>query len=187
MARQKLPADLGFLTDAAHLLRQAAPETSAYLMRQRAELMHLNGLAQHETQRQHVCGACGHIMMPGQGTELKLERRPRPRAEKRTERKGGVDRAPSRAGPTKSITCGHCRRITRISLPPPDAVQRRKKPQTPAAARAEGAVPAPHAQKATANASSKKRAKGRKGGLQALLSGQQHKASNSLSLADFMG
>jgi hypothetical protein len=38
---------------------------------------------------------------------------------------------------------------------------------------------------ATANASSKKRAKNRKAGLQALLSGQQRQ-SNSLSLADFM-
>jgi hypothetical protein len=42
-------------------------------------------------------------------------------------------------------------------------------------------------QKPTANASSKTRAKNRKGGLHALLSGQQKRSTPTLSLADFMG
>lgn len=40
--------------------------------------------------------------------------------------------------------------------------------------------------KPTANANSKKRAKNRKAGLAALLSGQQNQKSNPLSLASFM-
>ncbi|KAG5979270.1 hypothetical protein E4U55_005348 [Claviceps digitariae] len=200
MASQRLSAELSFLTDAAHLLRQTAPETSAHLMRQRAELMYHNGLAQQETQSQHVCGACGHIMIPGQKTALKLHGSPRPRAGKRTGlKRSSMATAPPKGGPTKSIMCGLCRQITRISLPPPEAVRRRKRPQALAISSSSSsssnkmtnvAVSGLHAQKptaTTANASSKKRAKNRKGGLQALLAGQQHKSSSSLSLADFMG
>ncbi|KAG6203669.1 hypothetical protein E4U35_004102 [Claviceps purpurea] len=184
MTSQKLSTDLRFLTDAAHLLRQTAPETSAYLMRSRAGLMHHNGLAQHETQRQHVCGACGHIMIPGQQSKLTLERCPRSKAPgKRTgsERNAAKASSMTKEGPTKSITCGLCKRITCIRLPPPQAVHRQKKPQTRAA------VLGLDDHKPTANASSKKRAKNRKGGLQALLAGQQNKPGSSLSLADFMG
>ncbi|KAG6010874.1 hypothetical protein E4U21_002542 [Claviceps maximensis] len=194
MASQKLSADLDFLTDAAHLLRQTAPETSAHLMRQRAELMYRNGLAQHETQDQHVCGACGHIMIPGQKTELKLDGCARPKSEQRTRLKRSAAKVPcKRAGPTKSITCGLCRQVTRICLPRPEAAHRQKRPQQAGAINNKPNVAASglFEQKATAhtanaaNASSKKRAKNRKGGLQALLAGQ-NKSSSSLSLADFM-
>lgn len=192
MASQRLAADLDFLTDAAHLLRQTAPETSAHLMRQRADLMHHNGLAQNELHRQHVCDACGHIMIPGQKTTLKLDGRPYPGIRKRGETKRSMDKAAS-TGPIKSITCGHCKRATRISLPAPEAVSRRKTPQAPAINKKTDMpvmrVSGLHDQKPASNASnasSKKRAKNRKGGLQALLSGQQQKSSNSLSLADFM-
>ncbi|KAG5931089.1 hypothetical protein E4U53_001952 [Claviceps sorghi] len=201
MASQKLAADLGFLTDAAHLLRQTAPETSAHLMRQRAELMHHSGLARHETQGQHVCGACGHIMIPGQGTELKLDGRARLPWERGRRRRGlkhSTVTAPLlKGGPTKSIACGLCRRSTRIRLPPPEPVQRRKRPQARAVPgdKTKAAGSELRDDKSTANtanaanaanASSRKRAKNRKGGLQALLAGQQHKAGSSLSLADFM-
>ncbi|KAG5916783.1 hypothetical protein E4U42_007513 [Claviceps africana] len=201
MASQKLAADLDFLTDAAHLVRQTAPETSAHLMRQRAELMHHSGLVRHETQGQHVCGACGHIMIPGQGTELRLDGRVRPPSERRRRgRKRSTAKAPLlNGGPTKSFACGLCRRSTRIRLPAPAAVQRRKRrPQARAAAgdeKKKAAGPGLRDDKSTAktantaetaNASSRKRTKNRKGGLQALLAGQQHKASSSLSLADFM-
>ncbi|KAG5974571.1 hypothetical protein E4U58_002845 [Claviceps cyperi] len=190
MTSQRLSTDLGFLTDAAHLLRQTAPETSAYLMRSRAELMHHNGLAQHETQRQHVCGACGHIMIQGQQSKLTLERCPRSKAPgKRTgsERSAAKASTMTKQGPAKSIICGLCKRITRIRLPPPQAVHRRKKLQMRAAGNNSNvAVPELDDHKPTANASSKKRAKNRKGGLQALLAGQQNKPGSSLSLADFM-
>jgi hypothetical protein len=139
------------------------------LMRQRGELMFHNNLAQHEVQRQHVCGACGHIMIPGDETLLKLS----PRQTAGSRRQGApkkVKAAPTPAltGPTKSLSCGHCGRVTKIALPAPGPAE--SQPQKP-----------------TANASSKTRAKNRKGGLHALLSGQQKRSTPTLSLADFMG
>ncbi|KAG8426032.1 hypothetical protein J3459_008497 [Metarhizium acridum] len=186
MASDELSAGLNYLTDAAHLLRQTAPETSAHLMRQRDDLMLHNNLTQHEVQRQHVCGACGHIMIPGDKTLLKLERREIHRLRRRaaSQKKREKPNAAS-SGPTKSISCGHCSRVTTISLPAPEAATRRKISRASAARKT---VPAePENQKMTANASSKKRAKNRKGGLQALLAAQQQKSTSSLSLADFMG
>lgn len=188
MASDELSAGLNYLIDAAHLLRQKAPETSAHLMRQRDDLMLHNNLTQHEVQRQHVCGACGHIMIPGDKTLLKLEPREihrlrRQAASQKKKKQDKPNAAPS--GPTKSISCGHCGRDTTISLPAPEAATRRKISRASAAKKT---VPAePQNQKMTANASSKKRAKNRKGGLQALLSAQQQKSATSLSLADFMG
>ncbi|KID98006.1 DUF866 domain protein, partial [Metarhizium majus ARSEF 297] len=188
MALDELSAGLNYLTDAAHLLRQTAPETSAHLTRQRDDLMLHNNLTQHEVQRQHVCGACGHIMIPGDKTLLKLEPREihrlrRQAASQKKKRQEKPNTASS--GPTKLISCGHCGRDTTISLPAPEAATRRKISRASAA---KETVPAePQNQKMTANASSKKRAKNRKGGLQALLSAQQQKSATSLSLADFMG
>ncbi|KHN98288.1 DUF866 domain protein [Metarhizium album ARSEF 1941] len=186
MASDQLLSGLNYLTDAAHLLRQTAPETSAHLTKQRADVMFHNNLAQHEVQRQHVCGACGHIMIPGDKTVLKLEPRQTHRLQKQAaSRKNQGQLEAASAGPTKSITCGHCSRVTKISLPAPEAATRRKTPRAPAANKT---VPAePQLRKMSANASSKQRAKNRKGGLQALLCGQQQKSTSSLSLADFMG
>ncbi|RDA89046.1 hypothetical protein CP533_2360 [Ophiocordyceps camponoti-saundersi (nom. inval.)] len=67
MNSDQLAAKVDFLTDAAHLLRGSAPETSAHLMRHRSDLMSLAGVPQPQLQRQHVCSACGHIMIPGKG------------------------------------------------------------------------------------------------------------------------
>ncbi|KAL3959894.1 hypothetical protein ACCO45_005011 [Purpureocillium lilacinum] len=172
--QQQLARDLDFLTDAAHLLRETAPDASAHFMRHRADLMFHNNLDQHELQRQHVCSACGHIMIPGLGeTTLRLQRL-KSRQQDWKKRSTGAARSrveePAAAqGPSKELTCGRCHRVTRAS-----AAKRTEQPPVTAAS-----------VKATANASSKKRAKNRKGGLQALLAGQQ-KPAPSLSLADFM-
>lgn len=184
MASGQLAAGLNYLTDAAHLLRGTAPEASAHLMRHRADLLFHNGLAQHELQRQHVCAACGHIMVPGQETTLKLEAHKALRKiDRRKQSAGKAERAqaPCR-GPSKALTCGRCRRVTRIGLQAPEPAIRRRAARLPATKKTE----APEAPKVSANASSKKRAKNRKGGLQALLSGQQQKSASSLTLADFM-
>uniref|UniRef100_L2GFH1 Duf866 domain protein n=1 Tax=Colletotrichum fructicola (strain Nara gc5) TaxID=1213859 RepID=L2GFH1_COLFN len=160
-----LPAHLNFLNDAAHLLRASAPETSAHLMSHHNELMFLNDVEQNDVRRQHVCGACGHIMIPGQGTTLKMETeralRKKRRAVKATDSK--VRDEVTRSGMRKLFACGNCNTTTKISLPP--------------------APPVP----ASANSSSKKRAKNRKAGLQALLSQAKTSSSSgrSLSLADF--
>lgn len=168
-----------FLTDAAHLLRDAAPETSAHLLSQRAGLLYCHDMAPSDLERQHVCAACGHIMIPGQGTQLKLETL---RATRRKTRSSKTTKPGSARERSKDWTCGFCARVTRIPLSAPEPITRHK------ASKAKMQKPSGNfeAQKpATANASSKKRAKNRKAGLQALLSGQQRQ-SNSLSLADFM-
>lgn len=84
---------------------------------------------------------------------------------------------------SKDLSCGFCARITRIPLSAPEAVTRRKATKS----KIQDSTANTEIQKpATANASSKKRAKNRKAGLQALLSGQQQRQSNPLSLASFM-
>ncbi|KAJ6439577.1 PAP2 domain-containingprotein [Purpureocillium lavendulum] len=188
--QHQLAKDLDYLTDAAHLLREAAPDASAHLMRHRADLMFHNNLAQHELQRQHVCSACGHIMVPGlDETTMALQRvktswqakRKRPNGE--TLPRAEEPAAPQ--GPTKELTCGRCHRITRVGMGPPPAAVRGRVAKASAAKKTEQPSTAAPAVKPSANASSKKRAKNRKAGLQALLSGQQ-KPALSLSLADFM-
>jgi len=197
MSSTEFTAALNFLTDAGHLLATAAPETSAFLMRQRGALMFENDLLQSDIQRQHVCSCCGHIMVPGNGSTLKienkkgLEKRSRP---VRRPKKRRQDAAPP-SGPTKVLTCGHCGTLTRISLPPPTPISRRKmkKEETTAGSSTLAqttSLDTPPQQVATANSNSKRRAKSRKAGLQALLD-QKHTAQNSrpglgLSLADFM-
>ncbi|KAI0096850.1 hypothetical protein F4776DRAFT_658586 [Hypoxylon sp. NC0597] len=201
MASDTLPESLGFLTDAAHLLMKTAPETSAYLMAQRNSLMFHNDLEQSDVQRQHVCGACGHIMIPGQGSELKIESNKAIRR-KRLGKRNGISKSLSEkkvsaVGCGKRINCGMCCRYTDISAPPAPPISRRRqlkstkptKPLTLGAVNSNASAPAPEPAKVSANASSKKRAKSRKQGLQALLQqAQSSKPQNGLglSLNDFM-
>ncbi|KAI0543333.1 hypothetical protein F4679DRAFT_127604 [Xylaria curta] len=209
MAADPLPATLSFLTDAAHLLVSASPESSAYLMSQRNSLMSNNNLDQPDVQRQHVCGCCGHIMIFGLGDVLKMDSRKTDRKIRRSSSKQQkVEEAPLRSGCRKTLTCSKCGRYTRINLPPPTRISRRRSKYVPrptmTANAADAATPSTskytgtssvvaspgEPAKISANASSKKRAKNRKQGLQALL---QQQSSNSksqaglgLSLADFM-
>jgi hypothetical protein len=206
MTPAELTTTLGFLTDAGHLLATAAPETSAYVMSQRNGLMLEHDMALTDKQRQHVCSCCGHIMLLGQGSELQVKAGQRASQKPRSTRvpKGNrAQRLPSRPqletcpGPTKAITCGHCGRLTNVQLPAPARISRRKvrveKATTKASEKATSVSSAAQevpSQKTTSNASSKKRAKSRKAGLQALLD-QSNASRNSgpglgLSLADFM-
>ncbi|PNP41138.1 hypothetical protein TGAMA5MH_07008 [Trichoderma gamsii] len=177
---------INYLTDAAHVLRNAAPETSAHLLSQRAALLSAHDMAPSDLQRQHVCAACGHIMIPGEATELKLETLRTKRFKGRKAQTSASDMAPrpgSARERSKHFSCGLCARVTRIPLPAPEAVTRRKVTKS----KVQSSSTNNEIQKpATANASSKKRAKNRKAGLQALLSGQQQRQSNPLSLASFM-
>jgi RNase P subunit RPR2 len=220
MANELFSLDLNFLTDAAHLLAATAPETAAHLMSQRNSLMFHNQLELTDAQRQHVCGSCGHIMLPGKDKEgfIRLEqdkilcgiRRRRPGHPQQKSSSSSSSSAGTRA--CKHLTCGMCGRYTRIALPPAPRISRVRptnKGRGTVAATAVAAatrVPAPSAQtnttamqtateppRVSANASSKKRAKNRKQGLQALL--QQSQATSSkggglgglrLSLTDFM-
>ncbi|KAK3952190.1 hypothetical protein QBC32DRAFT_147041 [Pseudoneurospora amorphoporcata] len=219
----ELSATLDFLTDAAHLLATTAPETSAFLMNQRGNLMFENELSQSDVQRQHVCSCCGHIMIPGQGSTLKFEHqkavRKRTKAGQKfiktpVQTKRQIHLPEPRKGPVKRITCGHCEKQTEIKFPAPPPISRRsinlrtqlqqqqqqqQAPKTtatglkPNTAPILGSLGGLSAQKPTSSSSanSKKRAKSRKAGLQALLdqSSNSSKASRpglGLSLADFM-
>lgn len=195
MSTTTLGPHLNFLSDAAHILAETAPETSAFIMGSRTGLMFANELQPSDVQKQHVCGACGYIMIPGQSSTLKIESG---RALRRGHGRGsGNERNPasgkdrgSRSGPTKVFTCDHCHRETKITLPAPGPVSRRKSSariSVVPSATSQGT----EVQKPTANASSKKRAKSRKAGLQALIEQNQVNRSSAksglgLSLADFM-
>lgn len=183
MASEQASLTIDFLNDAAHLLRETLPETSAHLMSERAQMQAKQGISPPDLQRQHVCAACGHIMVPGEGTKLALESRRKTRKRKNGAKAATVaSSTAATAGPMMVITCGHCHTNTNIRLPAPDQPFRPKsnrKAVVPKPATQEKSTPT------TANASSKKRAKNRKAGLQALLS-QQKQPPSSLSLANFM-
>ncbi|KAI1476498.1 hypothetical protein F4774DRAFT_234984 [Daldinia eschscholtzii] len=200
MASETLSQSLGFLTDAAHLLAKTAPETSAYLMAQRNSLIFHNDLEQSDMQRQHACGACGHIMIPGQGSELKFESN---MILKRRRAKNKNGNSKSVTGKTtaaiqhrKRFTCGMCSRYTDVILPLAPPISRRRPPistkslSLDMSSHRNAPIP-PEPVKVSASASSKKRAKSRKQGLQALLQQAQSSASKpqsglGLSLSDFM-
>ncbi|KAI2611160.1 uncharacterized protein GGS25DRAFT_481651 [Hypoxylon fragiforme] len=195
MESENLPQSLGFLTDAAHLLTKSAPETSAYLIAQRNSLMFNHELEQSDIQRQHICGACGHIMISGQGSQLKIETNKaihkRGKEKKRFNLKNPGEK---KVGCRKRFTCGMCSRYTDISIPPAAPISKRRplksKPSTSSTVHTNSsAAPLTEPPKVSANASSKKRAKSRKQGLQALLQqAQSSKPQNGLglSLSDFM-
>ncbi|KAG9257531.1 uncharacterized protein F5Z01DRAFT_671127 [Emericellopsis atlantica] len=174
---------LDFLTDAAHLLRTAAPETSAHLMSHRGQLMGQHDLAPSEVQRQHVCNACGNIMLSAHNISLinargVSKRQRNPTKTPRTKQSTPKDTA-------KVITCELCSRNTRVPLPtPPKAIRAKSATGKTKPTPASSTVGTPDTAK-TSNATSKKRAKSRKAGLQALLAGQQNKGASPLSLASF--
>jgi len=180
-----LSARLGFLTDAAHLLAKTAPETSAYLMSCRTGLMARNDVPLPEAQRQHLCTSCGHILIPGQQDAIRYETQKALRVKKKRQKTAKDARPPRQEaggqGPRRIISCGTCGVDTIIKMSAPDPISR--KPLKVVAA-----TSVPEQKPATANASSKKRAKSRKAGLVALLQNQATASTTrpSLSLADFM-
>lgn len=231
-----LAPQVHFLSDAAHLLSRSAPETSAFLMRRRNDLLVDNdaaALLSADAQRLHACCCCGHVLTPGgaagRGDVLEIKtgraqarrtggRRPR------TQKTAAAATAPSSprngAGVAKVVTCGTCSRRTRVQLEAPSRISRgagkKATASTPYRAPQLGssssnidsnsgsintkqtaqktATGSAHKDKAvvsSASASSKKRARNRKAGLQALLDQKQQAGSSSssglgLSLKDFM-
>lgn len=187
-ALSNVPATLNYLTDAAHLLHSTAPETSAHLMSERHAILLRQDIPLSDVQRQHVCGACGHIMLAGHGDSLRIEM---PRRRYRSQKgKPQVLRTVNQGPPYKIINCGNCKKSTRIKLVPPAPITRARNKASKSKSGSSASTPAIETsdttKKPSANATSKKRAKNRKAGLQALLAGQQTQRANPLSLADFM-
>lgn len=179
MASPAISARLKYLNDSAHLLAMSAPATSAYLMSRCHRLMFDNDLDQTSAQKRHVCGACGNIMILGWTSTIQLEA---VRARKGKHNATCTLRRPSNEK-VKTIvyTCELCNRQTRQSINTtiPKASQtqniipRPKASQiaTPVKVLSSDTYPATRTPgSASANASSRKRAKIRKqSGLQALL------------------
>lgn len=201
MVSTELGPQLQFLTDAAHLLAASSSETSAFLMSRRTSLLVDHDAPATDHQRQHVCSCCGHIMVPGcQGTEVRIG--PDRTLKGRIKKQLKAHVAPQAAAPpssqkpgiSKVFTCGVCSRYTKLQLPAPKPLKARGKSrkvdQQDAPQEKRPAAPT-EPPRLSANASSKKRAKNRKAGLQALLdqrSGQSSSPSSGLglSLSDFM-
>jgi hypothetical protein len=151
-------------------------------MAQRNGLMLANDLQQSDAQRQHVCGACGRIMILGHNSTLKIQNV----RELRPKRKDDHQKSSTPKGPIKVLSCHNCGRYTEVRIPPPAPISR-KKPLVMVSTKTDVAKQQP----ASASASSKKRAKNRKAGLQALLNQSQAGRSSTtsglgLSLSDFM-
>jgi len=199
MASDELSSTLRFLSDAGHLLAKSSPETSAFLMKTRDGLLFEHEIPLAEAEKQHICSCCGHIMIPEHGSSLGFRSkkrtvgRPGTAGQQRSNQPKGVEPQPSL---TKAITCGHCGRLTEVKVPAPAPISRRNRMKplvsgTASVVQTRVSQEDP-AQKGNANASSKKRAKSRKAGLQALLD-QSNATKDSktglglgLSLADFM-
>lgn len=199
MSAPALQARLNYLTDAAHLLAAAVPDASAFLMTRRQALTSRHDIPVPNVEKQHVCAACGNIMVLGCNSSLTIasdralrSRRQRPRLSTASKhRRDGDEKKASgiteRTGAAKTVTCDRCRRSTTVQLPPPPKIARARKAKNDVTKR--GATEVAEAPKPSANAVSKKRAKNRKAGLQALLAESKASASKSgsgLTLANFM-
>lgn len=145
---------LQFVADASYILRQSAPETSAYLMSRYIDLTaqqvprQTNASVLTDAQRQRICTGCGNIMIPGcNNTQLSIETGKRTQSGKsgrqRTLRQGlkgetaGADAKlrlarPDRqhVGIRKIYSCGLCGKDTRIALPPPAPLPKYRKRAT---------------------------------------------------------
>jgi len=142
------PREITYLSEAAHLLRQTAPETAARLMRIRNELLLRAPSASSavsrplsDVQRQSVCTACGNILVPGlDGDQLRISpagpayRRHKHRAAMIASRISAMDNTPLRKddevlqwGVTKILVCGRCSSTTKIRIPAPPRIARARK------------------------------------------------------------
>lgn len=179
MASQTVSAQLKYLHNSAHRFAITAPGTSAYLMSRRNTLMFDHALEQTEAQRRQICGACGNIIILGlTGTQQLETLKPR----KRRGNPSKVERPTSQPAKVVVYTCKMCnrqtrqhinnnyRRIPKSTLHGPhfqEAIQ-----NNPSSLTSPANIKSPDKKSSTAsaNATSKRRAKVRKqGGLQALL------------------
>ncbi|KAK7536176.1 uncharacterized protein J3D65DRAFT_406832 [Phyllosticta citribraziliensis] len=179
METKDFSARLRFLDDSARLLSFGAPETSSFLEAQHDRLLVENGMAVPELRRREVCGACGTILIPGHSCRI-LQERKQPAAVQdngangRISKQKGTRKAVKGGdGKEKVYVCSKCHSETRIPLPTPKArMNKMKKGTHDAAAETSESGVEPVAERpvsSVANVGSKKRAKARKGGLQAML------------------
>jgi RNase P subunit RPR2 len=187
MAPDSVVSRLRYLDGAAHLLSVESPAVSAQLLFQYNKIASKNELIPSDARKRSVCGACGSIMVPGWTCHVRSQRSGHKKVPKRSLKKRRSSRpqktAPSSVSEAKGVEmnelemvyeCRVCGRATRQTVPkkPPRRPAKNTppmaNPSTPVKHLGVDAIESPIP--ASANASSKKRAKARKqGGLQALL------------------
>lgn len=195
-----------FLKEAAHLLAITSPTTSATLGAARDSLLQAQDAdIEAEPKEWHVirreaCGACGNTMAPGWSCEVTLGNQSTDASKARKDgmlkdwkRRKGTAKERDRKEKGMVYTCLRCNRKTVQPLQSRARRQSRvayrgliaNKP-TSVLAKADQEDKSKDAR--SANASSKQRAKARKGGLQAMLaqSKTQNNAKQGLDLMDFM-
>lgn len=184
-----------YLQEAARILAISSPAVSAELGATRIRLLEERNAdleatpKERDALRRELCCACGNLMLPGWSCGVAQERRP---ADPTKKKKGDAIEKKSRCESDLVYTCLRCHRKTTKNLPLPPARRtqiagRVSKIHRPAPTDDAGKTETNKGVK-TANASSKQRAKARKGGLQAMLakSKTQGSASQGLDLMDFM-
>ncbi|KAF2652895.1 hypothetical protein K491DRAFT_695226 [Lophiostoma macrostomum CBS 122681] len=194
---ERLAGRVSFLQEAAFLLSISSPAASATLGAARDRLLEAEETDRTslsnkdwEAIRRETCGACGNLMVPGWSCRIAQEPRQRdsPKSQK-------VPSNEANQHVQKDIVyaCLRCSRETVQPLPYKFASRPLKKEKrksfTTDSAFPQNQPSGGDAAKMTisGNASSKQRAKARKGGLQALLSQSKTAASGKgLDLMDFM-
>ncbi|OMP88319.1 hypothetical protein BK809_0003076 [Diplodia seriata] len=201
-----LSARLKYLHEAAHVMALASPETSSFLESQYSHLLAENDLIPPESRKREVCGACGTILIPGISCTVTQEQVPPRKSKKKGSKVQKLGQSEAGKGcKMKIYSCLRCSSKARLQIPSKKARMGTRKParspsgespapttaaitQTPAA-EPDAPATAP-ANPAPANANSKKRAKARKGGLQALLANSKKETNPSkgfgLDLMDLM-
>ncbi|KAF2739991.1 hypothetical protein EJ04DRAFT_262523 [Polyplosphaeria fusca] len=193
--RHSLEKRILFLQKAAQKLVLTSPSISASLGAERDKLLATQDADLEASKkdwdalRREVCGACGSLMLPGWSCAVSRESY----ASKSNKRIQKATLKPS-SGRTKFAvyTCLRCNRNTSQPLPPRPPTRPKRlsggtatQPDTVSTGgRDEDVVPK------SVNASSKQRAKARKGGLQAMLAKSRRQGRTSpgagLDLMDFM-
>jgi len=180
-----------FLKEAAQLLYVTSPTSSATLGAARNKLQEERDADIEATAkewnalRRELCGACGNLMIPGWTCEVTRELRLKEPTDKKTD-----DTKNSRKEKDLVYSCLRCHRRTVQPLPLAPTKRSRKETRSMKVHRTDPVASASgmadkNKEVKSANASSKQRAKARKGGLQALLA-KNKTQSRGLDLMDFM-
>lgn len=188
-------ARLKFLNEAAHLLAIPSPAISATFGAARGRMLETNDIdldmpqKEWDAIRREFCGACGNLMVHGWSCEVirNLE-------SKRMVKDKKEDTLKQSKSKSKDMifSCLRCNRSTVQMLPKRASRHSRRAFRTHKAQAAASADDMVREDKSSvlksANAGSKKRAKARKGGLQAMLAQSKTQISEQkgLDLMDFM-
>lgn len=180
-------ANLKHLDEASHLLSVASPAVSRYLQSIRKDSTSENGIGE-QFESTSSCNACGNIMIPGWSC-FDVERSPSnsSRPNRKRTRKGQ-----SRTKDTKSIAmkCSSCNSINQSRFSKP-ATKQPTRPLLPTPAPEQSHTVVQEKQiDSPAPIGTKKRARGKKAGLEAMLAkskADQPKSKGSgLDIMDFM-